>query len=51
MAYLIHFALDCAAQGIVYLAYKHVCRKTWHRVGIWLVGTALIAVITVDLVG
>jgi len=51
MAYVIHFALDCAAQGILYMAYKHVCRKPWHRAAIWLLGTAAIAVVTVDLVG
>lgn len=51
MVYLIHFLLDVAGQGVLWLAYTHVCRKTWHRAAIWFIGTALVTVTTVNLIG
>ena len=51
MLYLIHFMLEVIGQGILWLAYRHVCRKSWHRVAIWLIGTMLASILTVNLVG
>jgi hypothetical protein len=50
-AYLVHFLLECVGQLVLFVAYKHVCRKDWHRVAIWLVGTLLTTIITVNLIG
>jgi hypothetical protein len=51
MDYLIHFVLEVVGQGVLWLAYIHVCRRPWHRTAIWFVGTALASIITVHLVG
>lgn len=51
MDYLIHFLLECVGQGVLFLAYRHVCSKAWHRAAIWFVGTALASIVTVHLVG
>src|SRR4051794_40716769 len=49
-AYAVHFLLECLGQVVLFVAYKHVCRKDWHRVAIWLVGTLLTTIITVNLI-
>lgn len=49
--YLIHFVLELVGQGVLVLAYRHVCRKDWHRIAIWLSGTLLTTILTVNLVG
>jgi hypothetical protein len=51
MDYLVHFGLEVIGQGVLVLAYKHVCRSDWHRFVIWFVGTLLTTIITVSLVG
>jgi hypothetical protein len=51
MAYVVHFLLECIGQGVLWLAYKHVCRSAWHTPAIWLVGTLLTTILTVHLVG
>lgn len=51
MDYLIHFALEVIGQGVLVLAYKHVCSEDWHRFAIWFLGTLVTTIITVSLVG
>lgn len=51
MNYLTHFALEVIGQGVLWLAYKHVCRTQWHSVAIWFVGTILTTILTVNLIG
>lgn len=51
MEYLLHFLLECLGQGVLVLAYKHVCRKPWHRAAIWFAGTLITSVITVHAIG
>lgn len=51
MDYAIHFGLEVIGQGVLVLAYNHVCRKAWHRASIWFVGTLLTTIVTVNLVG
>jgi hypothetical protein len=49
--YLVHFGLEVTGQAVLWLAYTHVCKKSWHRLAIWFVGTLLTTIITVHLVG
>lgn len=49
--YLVHFMLEVIGQGVLVLAYNHVCTKVWHRATIWFVGTLLTTILTVNLVG
>jgi hypothetical protein len=51
MDYVIHFLLELVGQGVLYVAYKHICRHAWHRAVIWFIGTALASIVTVHLVG
>jgi hypothetical protein len=51
LPYAVHFALECIGQGVLWLAYTHVCRKPSHRVLIWFIGTLLTTIITVNLIG
>lgn len=50
-AYLVHFLLECVGQAVLWGAYTHVCRKSWHRAAIWFIGTLLTTIITVNLIG
>lgn len=49
--YIVHYGLELVGQGVLVLAYRHVCRKAWHRYLIWQAGTILTTIITVSLVG
>ena len=51
MIYALHFSMDVLAQLVLFLAYKHVCRKPWHRMLIWFAGTLLATIITVNFIG
>jgi hypothetical protein len=51
MDYVIHFGLEVVGQAILIVAYKHVCKKDWHRVAIWFFGTLLTTILTVHMVG
>lgn len=51
VVYVTHFLMDVMGQGVLWLAYTHVCRKTWHRATIWFLGTLLTTIITVNLIG
>ena len=51
MDYVIHFGLECVGQAVLWLAYTHVCKKTWHRGAIWFFGTLLTTILTVHVVG
>jgi hypothetical protein len=51
VSYLVHYLLELVGQGVLILAYKHVCRTRWHRIAIWQAGTILTTVITVHAVG
>lgn len=51
MDYFVHFMLECMGQAVLWGAYKHVCRASWHRTAIWFVGTLLTSIITVHMVG
>lgn len=46
-----HICLELAGQLILVLAYRHICRRSWHRLAIWIVGTVALAFLTVWLVG
>lgn len=48
---LVHFGLEVVGQGVLWLAYTHVCRKQWHRVAIWFLGTLLTTILTVNIIG
>lgn len=50
-AYVVHFGLEVVGQGVLWLAYTHVCSKQWHRVAIWFLGTLLTTIVTVHLIG
>lgn len=50
-AYLVHFLLECVGQAVLWLAYTHVCKKSWHRAAIWFFGTLLTTIVTVHLIG
>lgn len=49
--YIVHFLLEVIGQGVLWLAYTHVCRKGWHRATIWFVGTLLTTILTVQVIG
>lgn len=51
MDYLVHFLLEVIGQGVLVLAYQHVCRKSWHRAMIWFFGTLVTTIVTVHAVG
>lgn len=49
--YVVHFMLEVIGQGVLWLAYTHVCKRPWHRFAIWFLGTLVTTIITVHLVG